>query len=267
MKKIFCLSVFALISLLILPSVQAADVLVQNVDEKSGVGYTVIADDASLVMAFDFSGPIRLMQMANNGFQVYINPNGKKKTEQGLQVLGLRPERPQGMKEGFNPGEQPQRPADGERPKFEFPEKMDFKQGSWFNGSDTTAVVFNEEGSGFKAYLDRADEKNRCVVIIPLDAINMDGKELKDIMVGLVSEPSKRNMPDFSKGERNGQRPEGFPAGEGFEGRFQGPPPGAPGMGPGMGGPGMGSGMRPGGNFPGGQNRPSMKIEVWFKCR
>lgn len=276
-KKLVCLSALLLIiSLIILPSVQAAEILVQDKDIKSGVGYTVITDDATLTMAFDFSGPIRLMQMARNGFTVYVSPNGKKKTTQGLIVKGLRPPR---RNEGGMPsertqlstsqGEKPELPVQGEKPQLK-PEKMPFTHGLWVNGSDTAQILFDAgESTGFKAYLDQADDKNRCVVVIPLDAVDMNGKKLKDIMVGLVSEPTEKGaMPALPKGEGNGQQPPAdFQGGDRREGGMPGPPPGGGMRGPAGGRGGRGPGMGPGGSSASGQNTSSNKIEVWFKCR
>ena len=275
-KKLFCLSALLLISLIILPSVQAAEILVQDKDLKSGVGYTVITDDATLTMAFDFSGPIRLMQMARNGFTVYVSPNGKKKTTQGLIVKGLRPPRrneggmaPERDQFSASQGDKPELPVQGENqhPK---PEKIPFNYGLWINGVDTTQILFDAgESTGFKAYLDQDDGKNRCVVVITLDAVDMKGKKPKDMMVGLMSEPTEKGaMPALPKGEGNGQQPPvDFQGGDRREGGMPGPPPGGGMGGPGGGRGGRGPGMGPGGSSASGQNASSNKIEVWFKCR
>ena len=309
-------------------SSKAADVLVQKTDIKSGVGYTVIADEQALTVAFDFSGPIRLMQMAHNGFEVYVNPAGKKKTTEGLIVRPLRPEakqgpngpgskKPEGAPE-MNPGERPEgmperpegapegmperQPGDSVPPAgfmappagFEGapggqpggpqggPRKhgsLGFEEAVWFIGADSTTVAL-DGSQGFKAYLDQTDGKNRCVVVIPIESIQLGKKKIEKVMLGLKSEPQAAPAgPDGKKGgQRQGTPPSGGRGGMGGPGGgggMGGPGGGmgGPGGGGGMGGPGGGMGG-PGGGMPGGQmggfgasSTASNTIEVWFKCK
>ncbi|MEG2180307.1 MAG: hypothetical protein RRZ66_07090 [Bacteroidales bacterium] len=257
MKKLFLFFMLLSFSLYKNDKINAAEILVQDKDFNSGVAYTVIADDNTLTLAFDFSGPIRLMQMAHNGYWVYLNPKGKKKKETGVHIDGLRPPRAERDK-----------PVENKPP--EMPEKMQFETAQWVSGNDTAQIRLNGT-AGLKAYLDRTDDKNRCVVVIPIEMIELQGKELTDLMIGLVSTPEatgairlkaqRERMADDSPAPnfREGNRPERG---------MQGPPPGGGMRGGGKGGPGMGAPGRGGDSFQGGsKSASSNKIEVWFKSK
>lgn len=257
MKKLFLFFTLLSFSLYKNDKIHAAEILVQDKDFNSGVAYTVIADENSLTLAFDFSGPIRLMQMAHNGYWIYVNPKGKKKKETGIHIDGIQPPRAERNK-----------PAENNPPVM--PEKIQFETAQWVSGNDTTQIRLNET-TGLKAYIDRSDDKNRCVVVIPIEMIELKGKKLTDLMIGLIStpeafgamrlkEPKERTVDDSSAPDfREGNRPEGG---------MQGPPPGGGMRGRGKGGPGMGSPGRGGDAFQGDRKLiSSNKIEVWFKSK
>lgn len=267
MRKIVSFLMLLIGTMWLSQPVKAAEILIQDKDMKSGVGYTVVSDDQSLVIAFDFSGPIRLMQMTRNGFGVYANPRGKKKTEIGLLVEGVRPPRPTHPGTPFGENTNGMMSPDS-MPKPEIGE-IKFANAKWVEGNDTTEIQLNQPDSPFRVYLDQTDGKNRCVVVLPLGLLDREGKlNPRNLMIGLVSDPtsndkSGKRPTDKIEDPRNGNR---------SEGDRPGPPPG--GFGGRGGAPGGGPGRRPEGGEPRmrGQFAESgmpdvNKIEVWFKCK
>lgn len=256
-------------------SIRGAVVLKQDKDLKSGVGYTVVLDDQSVTLAFDFSGPMRLMQLARNGFSVYVNEKGKKSGDVGLIVSGIRPPQPPERRE------LPQGEDKDHKSKTGTPGDVVFEQAFWKKGSDSIFLDLTNETTGFKVYLDCTDDKYRCVVVIPSGSVNPAGiGKPEKMMIGLLSENTIAGPPAGIPSKRSeSEGDSGFGSMEGGPGGTM-PAGGMPGGGMGMSGGGMGrpgggpggpGGGRPGGPPPGGMGEPnqsaSNEIKLWFKCK
>ncbi len=260
----------------------AAEILKQDKDIKSGVGYTVVQDDNTLTFAFDFSGPMRLMQLAQNGFNLYLNEKGNKSETIGVSILPFRPEPKKGHPgEG---GQQPPLPADRETNspgkdntgKNQVPD-VKFTSAYWIENKDSVFLDMSEPDSVLKAYFDCTDDKYRCVVVVPIKLINAGGLKKPDkLMVGLLSKNTVAMMPPMRKsgdgddggmpdmGNAPGGMPPGggMPGGGGNMGRGGGGPGGPGGPGGGQGGPG-----RAPGNVSSQTQGTSNEIKLWFNCK
>ena len=127
--KNFRLIVMALAFLPVI-SCLGADVTKKGKDSKSGLSYEVNIDEENIVLELGFSGPLRLMQVVQNGFELYVNENGKKKTDMGLIVEGNEPRRPRNKNGNQERGNNQNRsgnrnmPQPGELPEGFDPENM-----------------------------------------------------------------------------------------------------------------------------------------------
>ena len=265
---LICLNCFGLLS--------ANDLVTKGKDKKSGVKYNVTQNEDTLYFEFEFSGPIRLRQVAQNGFSLMINENGKKKAEKTLIVDGASKGMPPmgGMlPPGFTEIKEDNKTEMPKMPEMPLPDFEIFPVAKWNDGSDQEeAFDLENPESPFKASYSGKDSVYTCRVQIPINFINPEGiKKMKKLTIGFLSENSmEMGMPPM------GMKPPGAQDGGGEGGNMMGGGPGGMGGpggggGPGgMGGPGGGGGRQ--GPPPGMQggtttNQSSNEISLWFKCK
>ncbi len=266
-------------------SALAANTVKEGKDIKSGLDYKVDIDDANIKIEFGFSGHLRLMQVIENGFSVYINENGKKKTDMGLVIKGTGRKRPNDKSEhpegGDHPRELPRQEGEASAKSQDKqdirkpePRKESFKSGFWKSSpKDSVLIDLTQRESGIIAGFEISNENNKCIINIPIEYVNSKGlSKPGKLAVGFISENSFSGMPDMNKrGVSQSDSEDGFGAetgggnfnGNGMGGGFGGPGGGAPGGGPGGGGPG-GPGGRPGGQQRS-ASQASNEIKLWIK--
>ncbi|MDO5569871.1 MAG: hypothetical protein Q4F97_00210 [Bacteroidales bacterium] len=274
-------------------------ILKQEQDVKSGITYNVSIDNDKLILDFRFSGPLRMMQMAQSGFNVYFNEKGKKKKNVFLKIPGTMPPNHRNIdfKNGLNDN-QAQNKADlkptglGENDFFvmemnengskktlqrdsigainQYPSNIpQINRAFWVENDQELTLDVNNNDVVERIIFEKGDKLNRCLIELPLSRIIPDRRmKIKNLMIGLFSEKDKFEDPIKGKMNANQKMSLENMDNHGGAGRMQGPPPGGgqggPGMnGGGMGAPGIGRGM-------GGQNssiNSSNNIKLWIKCK